>query len=219
MLIVKNLNDSLILKDISYILKGELNIPMRYFFSKKTSNTKVNLHVCEKDHGFIELNLTFRDWLRKKEKDRKSYEALKYKIIKYPDAVLKVSGGSFSQYNKYKDDFIKSILKKSGYKGMNICFCLHDKEREAAKKFRDKYFRSQNVKKDTNTWIFDHKDHKHFVLYKGVDIIGYAHVQLGSEQNSPIKIIVVDAKYKAKGYDREFKVFIEKWLKFHNVHS
>ena len=32
LLVVKNLNSSLLLQDVGYIFKGEFNIPLRYFF-------------------------------------------------------------------------------------------------------------------------------------------------------------------------------------------
>ena len=61
--VVDSLPSSLILQGVGYVFKGELNVPLRYFFSKNASISKVNLHVCEQDHGFINLNLSrlFKD--------------------------------------------------------------------------------------------------------------------------------------------------------------
>ena len=55
MLVIDCLQNSLLLQKIGYTFKGELNIPLRYYFSKNTNESKVNLHVCEKTHGFISL--------------------------------------------------------------------------------------------------------------------------------------------------------------------
>ena len=65
LLIIDKLEHALELQNFGYVFKGELNIPLRYFFSKNQGRSKVNLHVCEQDHGFINLNLSFRDWLKK----------------------------------------------------------------------------------------------------------------------------------------------------------
>ena len=38
-----------------------MNVRLHYYFRK---NKKINLHVTELDHGFIKLNLCFRNYLR-----------------------------------------------------------------------------------------------------------------------------------------------------------
>ena len=65
----------------------------------------------------------------------------------------------------------------------------------------------------------DHKDHKHLILYKGVDIVGYAHVQLWPENRAVLRIIVIDEKEQGKGYGKEFISLIEKWLKLEGYKS
>lgn len=133
LLVINNLQNSLLLQNMGYIFKGELNVPLRYYFSKNTDETKVNLHVCEQDHGFISLNLVFRDWLRKNKEDKNEYQKLKYTILKSPDAGLKIRG-MLSNYGRDKDRFIKNIIQKSGHDKTTINFCIHDQEWDAAKK-------------------------------------------------------------------------------------
>lgn len=81
------------------------------------------------------------------------------------------------------------------------------------KNFRNKYFFQPNNREDPYTWTFDHKDHKHFILYKGVEIVGYAHVQLWPEHRAAIRIIVIDETKRNQGLGKEFMFLIEKWLK------
>jgi GNAT superfamily N-acetyltransferase len=86
-------------------------------------------------------------------------------------------------------------------------------ELQAAKILRQKYIFDQAKIQDPYLWTFDSKDHVHFVLYKGVDIIGYAHLQLWLEKRAALRIIAIDEKYRSHGYGGEFLKFCEKWLK------
>ena len=52
------------LETIGYDYRGEFNIPMHYGFSKR-EQISVNLHVYQQGNPEVELNLTFRDYLRK----------------------------------------------------------------------------------------------------------------------------------------------------------
>lgn len=60
--------------------QGEYNIPLRYFFSKR-SKVNVNLHVYEEDHPEIELNLLFRDYLCSHAAARDEYALLKRQLL------------------------------------------------------------------------------------------------------------------------------------------
>lgn len=214
LLVIDSLKKALFLQEIGYVFKGELNIPLRYFFSKNSEDTKVNLHVCEKDHGFIPLNLSFRNWLRQNNLDRDAYQRLKYKILDSPDARLKVNG-IFTNYARRKDFFIKKILGLSGYQALTVNFCMHDQEWLAARDFRTQFFKTN----DPYTWTFDHKDHQHIVLYKGIDIVGYAHVQLWADQRAALRIIAIDASNREQGYGSKLLQLIVKWLLLHDYKS
>lgn len=214
LLVIDNLKNALFLQEIGYVFKGELNIPLRYFFSKNSEHTKVNLHVCEKDHGFILLNLSFRNWLRQNDRDREAYQTLKYKILDSPDAGLKVHG-IFTNYARRKDIFIKKIIGLSGYQALTVNFCMHDQEWSAAKDFRAQFFKTD----DPYTWTFDHKDHHHIVLYKGIDIVGYSHVQLWADKRAALRIITIDSSNRGQGYGSKFLQLIEKWLALHDYKS
>lgn len=56
-------------------------------------------------------------------------------------------------------------------------------------------------------------------MYKGVEIIGYAHIQLWSESRAAIRIIVIDESQQRQGFGTQFLDWIEAWLKSKNYHS
>lgn len=216
--VVDALPSSLKLKDVGYIYKGEFNIPLRYFFSKNTEVSKVNLHVVEPSHGFIELNLCFREYLRQTPSARKAYGELKKDILLTPKVYERVEG-CIPRYTFYKNDFIKKTLEEAGYKGTTINFCAHDAEWEAAKKFRQTYFFDKVPLEDPYTWTFTHPDHVHLVFYQGRSIVGYAHIQLWPDQRAAIRIIVINESHRKQGLGRQFLMFLEKWLKSKNYKS
>ena len=211
-LVIGNLQAALSLQALGYTFKGELNIPLRYFFSKNTDGTKVNLHVCEENHGFISLNLAFRDWLRTHEEDRKAYEAVKYALLEDPEVGTRVRG-AFTTYSLGKDDVIKNIIRKSGYTGTIVKFCLHDREWAAAKYYRTTYF-LESPDLEPDVWRFNDECHKHLVLYKGAIIVGYAHVELWPEQRSVIRGMMIAAAARGNRYGKAFLFFIEQWLRY-----
>ena len=133
--LVDKLSSSLVLQDMGYLFKGEYNIPMRYYFSCNSGEAKFNLHVVEANNGFIQLNLSFRDYMRSHPEAVHAYSALKEKLLEDPKSYQK-NELRFSGYNLGKNHFIKEILRKSGYDGIAMNFCMHDEEWVAAKAFR-----------------------------------------------------------------------------------
>lgn len=137
--VVKELRSALILQNIDYIFKGELNIPLRYFFSKKTINFKINMHVTEKDHGFVDLNLSFCKYLKTHPHTRQAYQELKYRLLQDPMSFERINGG-FPKYTLEKNEFIKGVLNQAGYTSITFNFCMHYAEWDAAKHYRQTYF-------------------------------------------------------------------------------
>lgn len=66
---------------------------------------------------------------------------------------------------------------------------------------------------DPYTWTFDHKDHVHLVLYKGTNIVGYAHIQFWPENRAALRIIVIDESLRGQGLGGQFLSLCERWLK------
>ena len=53
----------------------------------------------------------------------------------------------------------------------------------------------------------------HFVLYEGTNIIGYAHLQLWSQQRAAMRIIAIDEEKRNHQYGSQFLQLCEKWIK------
>ncbi|MBQ3945740.1 MAG: GrpB family protein, partial [Alphaproteobacteria bacterium] len=79
-LVVKNLERSKELSQLGYEFKGCLNIPFRYFYTKKTEELCAHLHVLLPGDPELEGFLLFRDYLNAHEDVRKEYSELKLKI-------------------------------------------------------------------------------------------------------------------------------------------
>lgn len=206
------------LANLNYEYRGGFNLPLRKSFTYRSPDLNVNLHIFEENDPEVELNLLFRDYLRENVQARDQYAALKYKLLE-DDASHKKDGAMYRGYTLGKHDLIQDILNKSGFKRLRFVICTHYTEWSAAKQFRNKYFFEPNKIEDPYTWTFDHKDHKHFILYQGVNIVGYAHVQLWPENRAALRIIVIDEKEQGKGYGKEFMSLIEKWLRLEGYKS
>lgn len=208
------------LESINYDYRGEYNIPMHYGFSKR-GNVSVNLHVYEVDHPEIKLNLVFRDYLKSHPVVRDEYAKLKLGLLEKETSFEK-NNSIFTGYNLGKNSFIHRVLKETGFNRLRFVICTHFDEWDVAKNFRQKYFFDKVPIKDPYEWTFDHKDHIHFILYKGVEIIGYAHIQLWPESRAAVRIIVVDERKRGKGFGGQFLNWIETWLKtkgYKSIHT
>jgi GrpB-like predicted nucleotidyltransferase (UPF0157 family) len=213
--IIHSLPSCLSLQEAGYVFKGELNIPLRYYFSKNSPTSKVNLHVVEEGHGFIALNLCFRDYLRNHKVAREAYQNLKYQLLKDPTSFARAEGG-FPRYTLEKDFFIKSILDQAGFTGITINFCTHYREWDAYHRIcEEQIFRPMKVTYDRNHSKIQAKNHYHLVLYKGTQIVTVAHVEFSSAQEVLLHLLATDTPYYKQGYDAIMMEFIEKWLKHH----
>lgn len=200
--------------NLGYQYKGELNIPFRFYFSKDD----FHLHMYDAGSPEIELNLTFRDYLRTHAEACSEYIQLKQKLVdeqrQYKDAPP-----MFSHYTLGKNDFIRKILQQAGFNRLRLMHCTHYTEWEAAKMFRQKYFFDKVSIADPYTWTFNHPDHVHFVLYKGVEITGYAHIQKWPKKRAAMRIIVIDEDNRGKGFGSYLLEQCEKWLFLQTIKS
>lgn len=206
------------LVDLGYTYRGGFNLPLRKSFLYGCGGLSVHLHVFEKDDPEVELNLRFRDHLMAHPGDRDEYTKLKYQLLGDEKSHIK-RGMMFKGYTLGKQSFIHDILRKTGINRLRFVICSHSSEWKVARKLRSQYFLKLNIPINTDEATFSHQDHKHFILYKGIDIIGYAHVQIIPGQRTLLKMIVIDEKYKNKDYDTELLKFIEKWLKLESHRS
>ena len=184
---------------------------MHYGFSKR-GERDVNLHVYREGNPEIELNLTFRDYLRKHPEVRDEYGALKLDLLEKKSSFEK-KDSMFTGYNLGKDAFIGSVLKRAGFNHLRFVICTHFDEWIAAKALRKRYFFDKVSISDPYEWTLTHPEHVHFILYKGVEIIGYAHIQLWSQLRAAIRIIIVEKAQRNQGFAKQFLQWIETWLK------
>lgn len=97
--------------------------------------------------------------------------------------------------------------------------CTHHAEWESAKRLRNKYFFDLLSISDPYTWTFNNSEHVHLVLYQGVEIIGYAHIQFWSEQRAVLRTIVINENYRQHGMGSRFLQMCEQWLKSQGIKS
>lgn len=207
-LCVKKVGDAIpCLEALDYVFKGEINIPFRAYFTKKD---QVHLHVYEKDHPEIALNVAFRDYLRAHPEVSDQYGVLKQTLVK-DTASHEKGSGRFSGYTLGKSDFIKGVLRAAGFNKVRMMHATHEDEWQAVKSFRQHSFFDAAGVQDPYTWTFNHPDHVHLVLYEGVEIRGYAHLQKWGKR-ACLRIIVIDAHERGRGLGQIFLGLCEKWL-------
>lgn len=217
-LIVKDPEKAILpLENLSFKYKGEYNIPLRYYFSR-SEGVATNLHVYEENHPEIELNLLFRDYLKANPEAKEEYARLKESLLKEKSSYEK-NNSLFTGYNLGKDAFIKKTLKAAGFHRFGIRRCTHIAEWDSAKKLRQKTFFDPLSIKDPYTWTFDHSEHVHFIFYLGIEIIGYAHIQLWPENRAALRIIVIDDNFRNQGFGSQFLALCEQWLKKQGISS
>lgn len=210
--VANDLSDSLYLSQLGYTFKGELNVPLRYYFSKNTPDLKVNLHVVIPGHGFIELNLCFRDHLRKDEPARLAYESLKLNLLKDPTSFERSNQG-FAKYTLKKDAFIKSILQQADFKGIMINFCTHYAEWETYHRIKEtEIFQPIPLAYDRHHPDLTSDRHYHFVMYHGTEIVCIAQIELMNEDVVVLRTIATEAKHKRQGHGTCMIKFLEQWV-------
>lgn len=205
------------LEKAGYAYKGEWNIPFKYGFTKRGS-LNVNLHLYKEGHPEIDLNLLFRDYLRQHPEACAEYAQLKENLLK-DETSFEKNNSLFAGYTLGKEAFIRHILKQAGFHRNRFVKCTHDAEWEAARRLRNENFFDKVPLADPYTWTFNHPNHGHFIFYDGVDIVGYAHIQLWPHSRAALRIIVIDEPHRHRGFGRHFLSLIEKWLKHQGYQS
>lgn len=217
-MVVRNPIDAIpSLESIGYPYKGEVNIPFRFYFSKETP-IQVHLHMYEEGNSEIELNLLFRNYLRTHPETVTEYTTLKTDLLMKASSSEK-KNSRFSGYALGKDAFIRAVLQQAGFDKLRLMHCTHYAEWEASKTFRQKYFFDNVPISDPYTWTFNHPEHIHFVLYKGTEIIGYAHLQCWPDQRIAMRIIVIDEPLRGQKFGSQLLKLCERWLKTQNIKS
>ena len=165
----------------------------------------------DKNHPEIELNLRFRDFLRQNDNVKNEYADLKRKILSNPDNAtdrIQIGTVQFPKYTLLKRNFINNVLRQIGINRLRVLKCLADEEQQSAKKFAKIHAqKTHNI--DSSSIDFSDTNYEHFMLYKGVDITGYAKIQIAP--TADIAFIEVENQQ-----DEEFfKNIIKQWLEIH----
>lgn len=102
---------------------------------------------------------------------------------------------------------------------LHVHVCTTPEEKEAAKKFRQKHFFdcNRNSLQDPYVWTFDTPGHDHFALYKGEEMIGYAHIQYWPNHRAALRMIVIHEKKRNCGFGSYLLKYCEEKLKEEGV--
>ncbi len=212
---VENCEDAIIqLESVGYIYKGEWNIPFKYGFSKR-GGIEINLHLYEKGHPEVELNILFRDYLRNNPDARDEYEKLKYDLLKNYNAYLKENNSIFTGYNLGKDSFIRRIIQLTGFDKLRFLYCNHRIEWEEYHRIKVEQIFSElsHIVYDYNHPHLTHEDHYHFILCKGVEVISIGHMEKLYDRKWALRGLATDKKYQGNGYGKAMLNQIENWCK------
>lgn len=175
-----------------YVYKGEFNIPFRYFFGKNQAETKINLHVVlDKAPEMIGF-LKFRDYMRSHPEAVQEYADLKISIADKLPSMKKYS--FLNEYTLLKDDFIRNILRKSGFEGLCMRFVVHHNE--------EKY---EHTVCSLHNYVIKSEDMR-FVFYRGAEVIGYANVS----PNKKINIFEIFNKTAKKYFEDSLSAYVNK---------
>ena len=207
-LVTRDLNSArefLTSKKLGYRYKGEYNLPLRDLYGKK-GDFEIYLHVHHVNNPEIELNLLFRDYLRNNEEAKKQYELVKIAAGKNQNASEKVETG-ITKYNLLKNDFIVSVLKETGFKGVCPRFVTQRAESEFFNKIKDNFFKDLGVEKRS---LPSEQNIKKLVLYKGVDLVGAAEIMNISSDRFTVNFAWTNDNGKLL---KEFLSVIKNWVK------
>lgn len=187
-----------LLENAGYVFKGEYNLPLHFGFSKRGPQD-YNLHLYETGHAEVELNLTFRDYLREHPEARAEYEQIKLHLAALPSTSDKTSTGR-TYYNRGKDPFIRKVLNASGFERLRVVRCVHTAELEAAEAFRQRLGATEPA-------AFGDPAQAHLLLTRGVEPVGYAYVSDQKVSSDRIQLL------HAEPEDREWFVrYVNRWL-------
>jgi hypothetical protein len=126
------------------------------------------------------------------------------KILK--DETSQQLSGNFPIYTIRKRNFIDNIIKETGFNRLRVLKCATETEWIAAENFRKKH----------PTQIIDiGPNHEHFVLYRCVEISGYADIHVISESEAELAVFE-NSDQEAIQY---FLNIIKEWMKVHGYQN
>ena len=200
------------LENAGYVYSGEWNIPFKYGFVKR-GDLNVNLHVYEEGHPEIELNLLFRDYMRKHPTACEEYTHLKYRLLE-DEASFEKNDSIFTGYTLGKEAFIRKILKQVGFNRLRLLRCTHHIEWEEYHRIRDEnLFAPRQMVYDRNHPSLTSDTNFHFVLYQGTEIVCVAQIEFLNDTEAALRTIATDTPFRNQGYASHMVKLLEKWIK------
>lgn len=202
------------LEIVRYKYKGEWNIPFKYGFSRE-NGIGINLHLYAVGHPEIELNIKFRDYLRKNQSARDEYQKLKYDLLNNTNAYVKENKSIFTGYNLGKDSFIRRIIQLTDFNKLRFLYCNHRIEWEEYHRIKVEEIFSElsHIVYDYDHPHLKSEDHYHFILCKGVEVISIGHMEKLYDRKWALRGLATDKKYQGNGYGKAMLNQIEKWCK------
>ena len=199
MCIVKDLKKAATqVESIGYTGRGELNIPLRLFYSI-TKPFVTHVHLLLEDNGDIGWSLKIAEFLRENEKAREMYQNFKLELVKQNQNGFQLHAGSVNEYTVKKGVIIHEIAKMAGIDAIRFVIASNENELE---EFKD---------------IPTPENSHNLCLYKGLDIVCIAQVTF-DEKSKTGKINFITPKVKDDGtYENMMKENIKKWLQFHDI--
>jgi GrpB-like predicted nucleotidyltransferase (UPF0157 family)/GNAT superfamily N-acetyltransferase len=196
----------------AYQYRSEHDAPFRLYFTKRDPSN-INLHVYEKDNPEIEINILFRDYLRKSPDACVEYSSLKRELIAQ-DTSHKKNNVGVTGYNLGKNEFIKRILQITKFSGVYLRICQHDEEWARYHHIRiEQLFKPTKIIYDSQHPTITVENQYHFVLYKGVQIVSVAQIEILNIDEAAIRSLATDKIYKKQGYATIMMNLLEKWMK------
>ena len=202
------------LEVIGYKYKGEWNIPFKYGFTKR-DGIEINLHIYKTGHPEIELNIRFRDFLRQNQSARDEYQQLKYNLLENENSYLKKDNTIFTGYNLGKDAFIRKIIESTGFNKLRFLYCNHKIEWQEYHRIKveEIFSRLPNIVYDYNHPHLKDKNHYHFVLCQGVQIIAIGHMEDLGNSKWGLRGLATDKRYQGNGYGKTMLDYLEQWCR------
>lgn len=167
-----------------YVAKGEHGIPFRRFFHRRAELPKANVHVFEEGNPEIARHIHFRNYLKNNGDSLRQYAKLK-------QTLAQKHANDIDAYTIGKDAFVKSIDQKSGSTELRLRRPLSEADWQLVSAYRSQQPYAQS--------------RIHFLLYRGVQPIGYAEVQ-----QKAIASFVLDQGYEQ--YKEPFVDLLSRWI-------
>lgn len=198
------------LQRAGYTHRGEYNIPFKEALTKRGQND-FNLHVFEQNNPEIELNILFRDHLRKHPSARDQYAQLKAELLA-DESNHEKNGAMFVGYTLGKDSFIRSILHDAGYIRRRFLRPTHHQEWADYHRIRQTSL-PLGVVYDTNHPSVTSCTAQHFILCDGITTRSIGHIDILGQSVAVLRAVATDRGFQNQGYGSEMLTLMEKWLK------